>query len=663
MVPSSAVLTPKNARGRPVTKLCLALETFRRTDEGRARDANAFLGHFFPTDKNGAKDRLFIHIPKEVRADLLSNWGIRGKKSALRDDDERVRTTVQDALAAGDIDAPTIEEGVTPEILVDWAPLDDWWAFWRGTTIPIGSVRKALATARELSLFDERWFLEHLSLKSQRLDGTDVLCAALSKEQIVAWLGAVHASGDASPTGLVTALGWETILNKTAHEALLFALDALARQIGLAEAGPEDNVRPSVSAALGSVEAPASARPAPLGSTPPSAAPIAMPAIEPAKIEPAKVDAPKVDAPKVEPTKVDAPKVEPAKVDAPKVDAPKVEPTKVDAPKVEPAKADAPKVDAPKVDAPKVDAPKVDAPKVEPAKADAPKVDAPKVDAPKVEPAKADAPKVEPKTEPKPAVTTQAKPAVPEKKRESTPAMVATPAPAKQEPAKPPPPPPIAKPAPVVESPKPASAPPLPPPPPQQQVVKPAPVVVVESQLPPVAIAVPAKAPPARTFVAADDLPSVIIEPDPPAAFVAAAPAASAPPASAPPSARVLFGSPAAAAPAPVPSSPVNVAEPPPMRPPAPTLSGVGVPPPATGSAPGSALFGASAEVAIPSFTVPAAVDPAWAPPRAEPGDMGWDLVYGVKRSMATNVKPAYNFDDDDEPTSEIALPPPDRQQ
>ena len=36
---------------------------------------------------------------------------------------------------------------------------------------------------------------------------------------------------------------------------------------------------------------------------------------------------------------------------------------------------------------------------------------------------------------------------------------------------------------------------------------------------------------------------------------------------------------------------------------------------------------------------------------------MGWDIVYGVKRLMATRVQPKYNFDDDDEPTSEIALP------
>ena len=83
----SAVQAARNERGGPVAKLCLALESFRRMEEGRVRDAKAFLAHFFPQTKDGSVDRLFVHIPREIRADLLSNWGIRGKKSALRDDD------------------------------------------------------------------------------------------------------------------------------------------------------------------------------------------------------------------------------------------------------------------------------------------------------------------------------------------------------------------------------------------------------------------------------------------------------------------------------------------------------------------------------------------------------------------------------------------------
>lgn len=440
------MVTPKNARGRPVTKLCLALEAFRRTEEGRVRDATAFLGHFFPEDADASRDRLFVHLPKEVRADLLSNWGIRGKKSALRDDDEKVRATVSDALAAGDIDANVIEGGVTPEILVDWVPLEDWWRFWRGTVLPVGSVRKALALARDLSLFDERWFLEHLKLPSQRLEGTDVICAALSKDQLVAWVRAVHTSGDASPTGLVGALGWDTVLAKTASEALTSALDALARQIGL-------------------VDDPAERR---------------------------------SDAPK--------------------------------------ATSEGP-------------APPLEAPRAEPTKPESSRADAKPATAPKVEP---------PKPPPVPAASKNALPAN-------------------------------------------------------------TPVVVIA----PVQVVAPAK--PATRTEPADVNATVQHEPLPAVTAPALAPL------SAPPNARALFGVPA---------------DLPPMRPPAATLSGVGEPP----------LFVSSAEVAIPTFEIPGE-DPAWAPPRAEPGDMGWDLVHGVKRPMPNNVQPKYNFDDDDEPTSEIALP------
>jgi hypothetical protein len=62
-------------------------------------------------------------------------------------------------------------------------------------------------------------------------------------------------------------------------------------------------------------------------------------------------------------------------------------------------------------------------------------------------------------------------------------------------------------------------------------------------------------------------------------------------------------------------------------------------------------------EVAVESSPAPVSADPAWAPPPAEPGDMGWDMIHGV-RPMSNNVQPKYSFDDDDdEPTSEVALP------
>jgi hypothetical protein len=269
--------TPKNSGGRPVTKLCLALETFRRTDEGRVRDAKAFLGHFFPTTQTGKADRLFLHLPNEVRADLLCKWGIRGKKSALRDDDTKVLGIVSDALDAGDIDATIIEEGVSPEILIDWIPLEHWWSFWRGTSVPLTAVRKALGLARELGLFDDKWFIDHLRLPSQKLEKTDVLCAGLAKDQLVAWMHAVHENGDATPAGLVRALGWETILARTAEAALGSSLDALAIQLGLgaADGGPEKAPK-ATQDATATATAPKSS---PSGSFPKVSAPPAPPAI------------------------------------------------------------------------------------------------------------------------------------------------------------------------------------------------------------------------------------------------------------------------------------------------------------------------------------------------------------------------------------------------
>jgi hypothetical protein len=152
------------------------------------------------------------------------------------------------------------------------------------------------------------------------------------------------------------------------------------------------------------------------------------------------------------------------------------------------------------------------------------------------------------------------------------------------------------------------------------------------------------------------------------APVIAAAPASAPSPVSAPPTARALFGAPTpepAAAPAPAAPATATTtgtagAGPAlgPMRPRAATLAGIGneyapyhAPSSVTPHTP------VTPEVAKPDFVVPQLEDPAWAPPRAEPGDMGWDIVYGVKRSLATNVQPKYHFEHDDEPTSEIQLP------
>jgi hypothetical protein len=91
------------------------------------------------------------------------------------------------------------------------------------------------------------------------------------------------------------------------------------------------------------------------------------------------------------------------------------------------------------------------------------------------------------------------------------------------------------------------------------------------------------------------------------------------------------------------------------MRPPQRTLVGVGASP-LFGSQPPTA---AEEDDLMATFNVDEAPPvEGWIPPPAEPGDMGWDMVHGMKRPMPNNVQPKYNFKEkDDEPTSEIDLP------
>lgn len=230
---------PRNDRTLGVTKFCLALEHHRRTDAGRVRTPAEMVAWFFPRKDGDVEDRLFIHVPREVRGPVISGWGIRGPKSAIRDDDVRVKNVVRDAFDAGDLDDVMFEQGVTPEILVEWTPLSDYWQFWRTGKVTGPATQFALATGRELGLFDDAWFLQNLEGRGGRLSGTDAICDTLPKDQIVAWVRNIHASGDGSPAGIVTAIGWETILAKTSQEALLFALDALAKRVGLVVPQPQ----------------------------------------------------------------------------------------------------------------------------------------------------------------------------------------------------------------------------------------------------------------------------------------------------------------------------------------------------------------------------------------------------------------------------------------
>lgn len=228
-------MKPRNDRALALSAFCLEIESYRRTPEGRARDANAFLKFYFARPGGGAPavDRLFVHLPREVRAPIVAGWRVRGLKAALRDDDERVRAVVEDALDAGDIDATMVESGVTAEVLVDYVPLDEWWQFWRGSSLGPAFVTKALAAARAHRLIDDQWFLEVVAARGGKRTGTDAVADTLAKDEVIAWVRAIHASGDASPAGIIAARGWESVLAKTAPEALLTVLDAFARKMHL----------------------------------------------------------------------------------------------------------------------------------------------------------------------------------------------------------------------------------------------------------------------------------------------------------------------------------------------------------------------------------------------------------------------------------------------
>jgi hypothetical protein len=223
----------RNDLSAAVPKFCLALEEHRRTPDGRVRTAQEFLSSFFQYDDKSSTDRVFKHLPNEVRGPIIAAWGVRGIKASLRDTDDKVQSVIHDALLAGDIDAVAFEEGLSPETLVRWVPLGELWAFWRAGKSTKQGIHKALTTAYELGLFDARWFLETVQARSS-LRGTDVLADGLNKEDLTAWVKRIHETGDGSPKGIVGALGWDKIVNKTQNDALTSVLDAAAAKIGLA---------------------------------------------------------------------------------------------------------------------------------------------------------------------------------------------------------------------------------------------------------------------------------------------------------------------------------------------------------------------------------------------------------------------------------------------
>jgi hypothetical protein len=235
-----------------VPKFCFGLEVHRRTPDGRVRTAKEFLAHFFPHDKKSSTDRIFHYLPNEVRAPILTTWGVRGKKSALMDDDAKVQSVMHDALVAGDVDASMFEDALSADTIMRWIDLSDWWTFWRGGKITKFTILKALESGYDLGLFDADWFLESIRGQGGKLRGTDVLAEGLNKADLTEWVRRVHESGDGSPKGLLSALGWDQIVAKTTDEVLVSVLDAMATKVSL---GAAANAKPDTEPPAGESKA------------------------------------------------------------------------------------------------------------------------------------------------------------------------------------------------------------------------------------------------------------------------------------------------------------------------------------------------------------------------------------------------------------------------
>jgi len=231
----------RNDLSAAVPKFCLALEEYRRTPEGRVRTSQEMLTAFFPHDEKTSTDRILKYVPQDVRGPIIAAWGIRGIKAALRDSDEKVQTVVHDALIAGDIDHAAFEDGLAPETLIRWVPLAEWWAFWRGGKLTKQAIHKALTTAYELYLFDARWFLDTIQGRSGNLKGTDVLAEGLTKEDLTAWVRRIYETGDGTPKGLVSALGWDKIVGKATNDVLTAVIDAMVAKVGLVLGAPRES--------------------------------------------------------------------------------------------------------------------------------------------------------------------------------------------------------------------------------------------------------------------------------------------------------------------------------------------------------------------------------------------------------------------------------------
>src|SRR6266540_1655155 len=216
----------------PLSKFCLWLESDRRTEAGRILSATECREHFFWYDAAYASDRIMRRLPREVRASILTAWGIRGKRTALRDDDERVCAALHDAFLAGDVDDQLFEDGISAETLIEWVDLADWWSFWRSGRHTTHSLTLAFEAASDLGLIDLPWFLDAMESLDGTLRGIDVVTSAMSHEELGDWIRCIHRFGDASAIGLLEAIGWPLLVAKTPAPVLLSILDAFATKVG-----------------------------------------------------------------------------------------------------------------------------------------------------------------------------------------------------------------------------------------------------------------------------------------------------------------------------------------------------------------------------------------------------------------------------------------------
>ena len=107
-------------------------------------------------------------------------------------------------------------------------------------------------------LLDARWFLDTIQAKGGSIRGTDVLADGLEKADLSAWVRRIHETGDGTPKGLVSALGWDKIVAKTANEVLIAVLDAMVAKVGLVvgakiESRPKLESKPDLGNAMGPI--------------------------------------------------------------------------------------------------------------------------------------------------------------------------------------------------------------------------------------------------------------------------------------------------------------------------------------------------------------------------------------------------------------------------